>query len=95
MFLWSVWFIVTNGRLYVHWPRLVPLEFAPDITGRKRHDRFTVLEKGEGKGHRRDASVSSLKGSSGVLGALFGKWVPGAGRGEDVDVLGVGRAHEE
>src|SRR5438046_10504825 len=36
--IWSIYFIFTNGKLYVHWPRLVPLDFAPDISG-TRQDR--------------------------------------------------------
>ena len=98
VFLWSAWFIVNNGRLYVHWPRLVPLDFAPDLTGVRR-DRLASLEKGEGRGHKREISVSPPKGPAGIWGALFGRWLPGHyGGGEDVELVGVGkdgRAHAE
>lgn len=92
--IWSIYFIFTNGKLYVQWPRLVPLAFAPDITGLKRSRRDS-LERGE---HKRDVSVSAAKGPAGILGALFGRWVPGPGGGEDIELLGVGkdgRAHVE
>lgn len=94
---WSVWFIVQNGKLYVHWPKLVPLDFAPDISGARR-DRMASLEKGEGRGHKREVSVSPPKGPQGILGALFGRWAPGRGGGEEVELVGVGRdgrAHAE
>ena len=94
---WSVWFITTNGMLYVHWPRLVPLDFAPDVSG-VRKDRMASLEKGEGRGHKREVSVSPPKGPQGILGSLFGRWAPGRGGGEDVELVGVGkdgRAHAE
>jgi hypothetical protein len=97
VFVWSIYFIFTNGKLYVHWPRLVPLEFAPDISGIKR-DRMESLEKGEGRGHKRQVSVSPPKGPAGILGALFGRWAPGRGGGEEVELVGVGkdgRAHAE
>jgi phosphatidylinositol 4-phosphatase len=94
LFFWSVYFITTNGGLYVHWPRLVPLDFAPHISGQA--DRVAALEKGEGTRHKRDVSVSAPRGPAGVLGMLFGRWAPGhyAG-GEEVEMVGVGRAHAE
>ena len=94
VFIWSLSFIFAKGKLYVHWPRLVPLDFAPDVSGGKR-DRFASLEKGEGKGHKREVSG---QGPVGVLGTLFGRWAPGLGGGEDVELIGVGkdgRAHAE
>ena len=87
----------TNGKLYVQWPRLVPLDFAPDIRGLKK-DRFAAMEKGESKGHRRELSIPSAKGAKGVVGLLFGRWAPGVGSGEEMELVGVGkdgRAHAE
>lgn len=95
--IWSIYFIFTNGKLYVRWPRLVPLDFAPDISGVKR-DGIASLEKGEGRGHKRDISVSAPKGPVGVLGTLFGRWAPGQGGGEDMELVIAGkdgRAHAE
>jgi hypothetical protein len=94
---WSIYFIFTNGKIYVQWPRLVTLDYAPDILGYKR-DNMASLEKGEGKGHKREVSVAPPKGPVGILGALFGRWAPGRGGGEDVELVGVGkdgRAHAE
>ena len=57
-----------------------------------------MLEKGEGKGHKREASVSPPKGPKGILGTLFGRWAPSHGGGEVVEVVSVGkesRAHAE
>jgi hypothetical protein len=96
--IWSIYFIFTNGKLYVHWPRLVPLDFAPDISGINR-DGIASLEKGEGRGHKGDVSVSAPKGRPvGILGTLFGRWAPGRSVGEDMELVGVGkdgRAHVE
>jgi hypothetical protein len=36
IFTWSNYFIFSNGKLYIRWLRLVPLDFAPDISGAKR-----------------------------------------------------------
>jgi hypothetical protein len=97
IFVWSLWFIFANGRLYVSWPRLVPLDFAPDLTGFKR-DKMAALEKGEGRGHKRELSVGPPKGPAGILGALFGRWAPGKGGGEEMELVGIGkdgRAHAE
>jgi phosphatidylinositol 4-phosphatase len=100
IFLWSVWFIINNGRLYVHWPRLVPLDFAPDLSVFQR-DRIGGLERGEGEEkprHKREISISPPKGPKGIWGALFGRWLPGHyGGGEDVEVVGErkDRAHAE
>jgi hypothetical protein len=95
VFAWSVYFILTNGKLYVQWPRLVPLDFAPDFAGTKR-DRMEILEKGEVKGHKRDVSISPSKGPVSILGTLLGRWAPG--RSEEIELVGVGkegRAHAE
>ena len=95
--IWSIYFIFTNGKLYVHWPRLVPLDFAPDISGTRR-DGIASLEKGEGRGLKRDISVSAPRSPVGILGTLFGRWAPGRGGGEDLELVGVakdGRAHAE
>ena len=97
IFVWSLWFIFANGRLYVSWPRLVPLDFAPDLTGFKR-DKIAALEKGEGRGHKRELSVGPPKGPAGIFGALFGRWAPGKGGGEEMELVGIGkdgRAHAE
>ena len=97
VFAWSVYFIFANGKLYVRWPRLVPLDFAPDII-RIRRDKMASLEKGEGRGHKREVSVSPPKGPVGILGNLFGRWAPGRGGGEEVELVGLGkdgRAHVE
>lgn len=98
LFIWSMWFIINNGPLYVHWPRLVPLDFAPDLSGFRR-DRLASLEKGEEKPrHKREISVSPPKGPQGIWGALFGRWLPGHyGGGEDVEIVGErkDRAHAE
>jgi hypothetical protein len=97
LLIWSVYFIFTNGRLYVQWPRLVPLEFAPDVGGTKR-DGYAAMEKGEVRGHKRETSISPGKGPRGMLGLLFGRWVPGRGGGDEMEVVGVGkegRAHAE
>jgi hypothetical protein len=97
IFAWSVYFIFSNGKLYVRWPRLVTLDFAPDISGAKQ-DRVGNLEKGEGRGHKRDVIVSPPKGPVGMFGSLFGRWAPGHGGGEDVELVGLGkdgRAHAE
>jgi hypothetical protein len=94
IFIWSIYFMVTNGKLYVQWPRLIPLAFAPDIAGMKRSRRDS-LEKGE---HKKDVSVSAARGPAGILGALFGRWVPGPGGGEEIELVGLGkegRAHVE
>jgi hypothetical protein len=87
IFIWTIYFMVTNGKLYVQWPRLVPLAFAPDIAGMTRA-RWDGLEKGE---HKRDVRVSATRGPTGILGALFGRWVPGPGGGEEIDLVGVGK----
>ena len=95
--IWSIYFIFTNGKLYVHWPRLVPLDFAPDISGIKR-DGTVSLEKGEGRDHKGDIGTSVPKGRVGILGKLFGRWTHGHGGGEDMELVGVskdGRAHAE
>lgn len=97
IFAWSLSFIFTKGKLYVNWPRLVPLEFGPDISG-KTKDRMIALEKGESKGHKREVSTSQPTVSKGILGALFGWRTPGHSNGEDADLVGVwkdGRAHAE
>lgn len=91
---------MNNGRLYVHWPRLVPLDFAPDVSGLSRRDGLASLEKGEQKPrHKREVSVSAPKGTQGIWGTLFGRWLPGHyGGGEDIEVVGEkrdGRAHAE
>jgi len=42
--------------------------------------------------------VAPPKGPVGILGALFGRWAPGRGGGEEVELVGVGkdgRAHAE
>jgi hypothetical protein len=96
VFAWSLYFIFANGKLYVHWPRLVPLEFAPDI-GTKR-DKIATLEKGEVRSHKPEISIPPGKGPKGIFGALFGQWVPGDGGGEEMESVGVfkdGRAHAE
>jgi hypothetical protein len=96
-FIWSIYFIFTNGKLYVHWPRLVPLDFAPDLSGSKR-DGMASLEKGEGRGLKREITLSAPKGPVGVLGMLFERWAPGRGGGEEMELVGVGkdgRAHAE
>ena len=94
IFLWSIYFIFTNGKLYVQWPRLIPLAFAPDMAEMKRSRRDS-LEKGE---HKRNVSVSTARGPAGILGALFGRWAPGPGGAEEIELFGVGkegRAHVE
>lgn len=96
--VWSIYFLFTNGKLYVQWPRLVPLEFAPDVSLVRKVSRTEAMEKGETKGHKRDVSIAPAKGPSGVLEALFGRWAPGKGGGEEVEVVGYekdGRAHAE
>ena len=58
---------------------------------------MTSLEKGEGRIHKRERSVSTPKRPVGILGALFGRWAPAHG-GEEVELIGVGkdgRAHAE
>ena len=95
--LWSIYFIFTNGKLYVHWPRLVPLDFAPDISGIKR-DKMASLEKGEGRSHKRETSISAQKAPKGILGTFFGPWASGRGGNEEMELIGVakdGRAHAE
>lgn len=53
------------------------------------------LEKGEERiGRKREMSVSAPKGPVGILGTLFGRWAPGRGGGEEVE-LADGRAHAE
>jgi hypothetical protein len=93
--VWSIYFIFTNGKLYVQWPRLVPLAFAPDASGITQRARRDSLEKGE----VRNVGISAGKGPAGIWGALFGRWVPGPGGGEEVGLVdGVGkegRAHVE
>ena len=87
----------TNGKLYVQWPRLVPLEFAPDIRGSKR-DRFVAMEKGETRSHKRELSIPSAKSAKGFFGLLFGRWALGVGGSEELELVGVGkdgRAHAE
>jgi hypothetical protein len=96
VFAWSLYFIFANGKLYVHWPRLVLLEFAPDISVKR--DRTTSLEKGEEKSHKREISISPPKGAKGLLGTLFGRYAPGHGGGEEMELVGVEkdrRAHAE
>jgi hypothetical protein len=89
---WSLYFIFSNGRFYVHWPRLVPLEFAPNAVG----DDRTELENGDRTIHKRQVKVSPPKSPVGALGGLFGRWIPGRGGGEKVDMMGeVGKHHAE
>jgi hypothetical protein len=97
VFIWSLYFIFSNGKLYVRWPRLVPLEFAPDFSRTKR-DGVAILEKGEAKVHKREVSVSPPKGPVGILGTFLGRWAPGRSGGEEVEMVGIGkegRAHAE
>lgn len=97
VFFWSLYFILANGKLYVRWPRLVPLDFAPDFTGSKR-DGMATLEKGEAKDHKRELVVSSPKGVAGIFGIFLGRWAPGRSSVEEVEFVGVGkegRAHAE
>ena len=59
---------------------------------------MAALEKGEGRGHKRGLSVSPPQGPMGILGALFGRWAPGKGGGEEVELVAIGkdgRAHAE
>jgi hypothetical protein len=95
--IWSIYFIFSNGKLYVHWPRLVPLEFAPDVRALKG-DKMAALEKGEVLKRKRELSVSASGGVTGMLRGVFGRYVPGRGGGEEVEFVTVGkegRAHAE
>jgi len=97
--VWSIYFIFQNGKLYVQWPRLVPLPFAPDVGvgGGMQRSRRDSLEKGE-REHKRDVTIAAGSGLAEVWGALFGRWVPGPAGGDDVDLVGIGkegRAHAE
>ena len=59
---------------------------------------MAALEKGEGRGHKRELSGSAPKGPVGILGTLFGRWAPGKGGGEEMELVGIGkegRAHAE
>ena len=99
VFAWSMYFLFANGKLYVQWPRLVPLDFAPDISSLRRSvSRTEAMEKGEPKGHKREASIAPAKRpAAGLLGTLFGRLALGEGR-EEVEVVGYekdGRAHAE
>jgi len=89
---WSLYFIFSNGRFYVRWPRLVPLEFAPNVVG----DDVTEFGNGDGTTFKRQVKVSRPKSPDGALGALFGRWIPGRGGGEKVEVMGEeGKDHAE
>ena len=91
IFVWSIYFIFQNGKLYVQWPRLVPLPHAPDVGvgSRMKRSRRDSLEKGEQE-HKKDVGVAG-SGIAGIWGALFGRWVPGPGGGEEVELVGVGK----
>jgi hypothetical protein len=59
---------------------------------------MTSLEKGEGRSHKRETSISAQKAPKGVLGTFFGRWTSGRGGNEEVELIGVakdGRAHAE
>ena len=89
---WSLYFIFSNGRFYVRWPRLVPLDFAPNAVG----DDRTEVENGDRTICKRQVKMSPPKSPVGALGGLFGRWIPGGGGGEKVEVMGeVGKHHAE
>ena len=94
--IWALYFIFANGKLYVQWPRLVPLEFAPDFP-RLKGDKIAALEKGEPR-RKSEVSVPPPAGVRGYLGTLLGRYAPGYGGGEEFELTGAGkdrRAHAE
>jgi len=57
---------------------------------------MTEFEDSDGAIRKREVKVSPPKSPVGALGALFGRWIPGRGGGEKVEVMGgVGKDHAE
>jgi len=84
---WSLYFIFSNGKFYIRWPRLVPLEFAPNAVG----EDITESENGDGTVCKRQVKVSPPKSPTGALGMLFDRWIPGRGGSEKVRATGEER----
>jgi hypothetical protein len=71
--------MLTNGNLYVRWPRLVTLDHAPELSRFQReHTSGTSgvfdVEEFEGKGWMWGFEI------------LFGKWVPSEA-GEEIQII--------
>ena len=89
--VWSLYFIFVNGKLYVRWPKLVPVEFAPKLKG----DDTTAIESGNGTSYERSVKRSAPRSFGDAFAMLLERWAPSRGGDEKVEVVKDEKVHAE